>query len=53
MLEKPLYQVSKTIRVGRVTAELRQYDPYLIAESVVTGDTFKEGTSKGFVNVAG
>ncbi len=55
-LEKPAYLVSKTIRVGRgakVKAEVREYEPYLIAESVVSGDTMREGTSKGFMNVAG
>lgn len=52
-LEKPAYQVSKTIRVGRIKAEVREYDSYLIAESVVSGGTMKEGTSKGFMNVAG
>lgn len=51
-LEKPTYRVSKTIRVGRVTAEVREYEPYLIAESVVSGGSMKEGTTKGFMNVA-
>lgn len=56
-LERPTYLVSKTIRVGRggarVRAEVREYEPYLIAESVVSGGTMREGTSKGFMNVAG
>lgn len=51
-LEKPTYSVSKTIRVGGVTAELREYEPYLIAESVVSGGSMREGTTKGFMNVA-
>lgn len=51
-LEKPTYRVSKTIRVGRVTAEVREYEPYLIAESIVSGGSMKEGTTKGFMNVA-
>ncbi|CAM9431701.1 unnamed protein product [Scytosiphon promiscuus] len=51
-LEKPTYTVSKTVRVGRVTAEVREYEPFLIAESVVSGGTMKEGTTKGFMNVA-
>eukprot|EP00752_Nemacystus_decipiens_P010545 g9390.t1 len=51
-LERPTYRISKTIRVGRVTAEVRDYEPYLIAESVVSGGGLKEGTTKGFMNVA-
>ncbi|CAN0186982.1 unnamed protein product, partial [Ascophyllum nodosum] len=52
-LERPPYKVSKTICVGGIKAELREYEPYLIAESEVTGDTMKAATSKGFRNVAG
>lgn len=51
-LEKPIYKVSKTIRVDGIKAELREYEPYMIAESAVTGDTMKDATSKGFMNVA-
>ncbi|CAB1118136.1 unnamed protein product [Ectocarpus sp. CCAP 1310/34] len=52
-LERPTYTVSKTVRVGRLAAEVRDYEPYLIAESVVSGETMREGTTKGFMNVAG
>lgn len=52
LLEKPSYQVLKTIRAGRFKAEIRHYEPYLIAESTVTGKTMSDGTSKGFINVA-
>ncbi|CAM9536437.1 unnamed protein product [Hapterophycus canaliculatus] len=51
-LEKPTYTVSNTVRVGKVTAEVREYEPFLIAESIVSGGTMKEGTTKGFMNVA-
>lgn len=51
-LEKPIYKVSKTIRLHGIKAELREYEPYMIAESTVTGDTMKDATSKGFMNVA-
>lgn len=52
MLEKPSYQVVKTVRAGRFKAEIRHYEPYLIAESTVTEKTMRDGTSKGFMNVA-
>lgn len=51
-LERPAYSVSKVLHGRGVRAEIRDYEPYLIAESVVTGVTMKAGTSKGFRNVA-
>lgn len=51
-LEKPSYEVVKSIRASRVRVEVRQYAPYLIAESTVSAETMKQGNSKGFINVA-
>ena len=46
--EMPKY----TIQLAENEYEVRRYEPYLIAQTRVRGDTFREATSKGFRRVA-
>eukprot|EP00980_Cylindrotheca_fusiformis_P006322 scaffold1356_cov123-Cylindrotheca_fusiformis.AAC.3 len=50
LLERPRYDVLRKLSNG---IELRHYDPYLIAETVVDGEGFREPTSQGFKACAG
>jgi hypothetical protein len=49
-LERPVYTV-----IGRLSdgVELRRYDPYLIAETIVDGTGFRKPTGDGFRSCAG
>ena len=49
-LERPTYTVIEKLDNG---VEIRRYDPYLIAETIVDGVGFKEPTSDGFRACAG
>mmetsp|Transcript_17653 Transcript_17653/g.26323 ORF Transcript_17653/g.26323 Transcript_17653/m.26323 type:complete len:285 (-) Transcript_17653:234-1088(-) len=49
-LEKPSYSVVKFLPGG---VELRQYDPYLIAEVTCSAEGFREPTKEGFQACAG
>ncbi|CAM9166891.1 unnamed protein product [Choristocarpus tenellus] len=51
-LENPSYEVVEILKAGKFEVELRYYPEYLIAESTVMGN-MKQGTSRGFRNVAG
>ena len=46
--EMPKY----TVQLAENEYEVREYEPYLIAQTRVRGDTFREATSKGFRRVA-
>ncbi len=46
-IEEPTY----TVLSDNSTYEVRQYDPYLIAETTVSG-TYREALNKGFRNIA-
>jgi hypothetical protein len=48
-LEKPTYTVLRRLANG---VELRRYDPYLIAETVVDKPGFRESTGQGFNSCA-
>ena len=49
LLERPSYTVLQVLSDG---VELRQYEPYLIAETEVDGAGFKEPTGQGFRSCA-
>jgi len=49
-LERPVYTVIKKLSDG---VELRRYEPYLIAETIVDGVGFREPTADGFRACAG
>lgn len=49
-LERPQYTILKTLSNG---VELRRYEPYIIAETTVEGEGFREPTREGFQNCAG
>jgi hypothetical protein len=49
-LERPVYTVIEKLDNG---VELRRYDPYLIAETIVNGVGFREPTGDGFRKCAG
>ena len=49
-LERPQYTVLETLSNG---VELRRYEPYIIAETAVEGEGFREPTREGFQNCAG
>jgi hypothetical protein len=49
-LERPKYTVLRELPNG---VELRQYEPYLIAETTVDGTGFREPTAQGFQACAG
>lgn len=49
-LERPQYTVVEKLGDG---VEIRRYEPYLIAETVVDGAGFREPTAEGFRNCAG
>jgi hypothetical protein len=54
--EKPKYTVIKTLRKGRWgsgAVELRKYAPFLVAEVVVEGSSWRDASSKGFRKIAG
>ena len=48
-LEKPTYTILRRLANG---VELRRYDPYLIAETVVDKPGFRESTGQGFNSCA-
>jgi hypothetical protein len=50
LLERPTYEVVRKLSNG---VELRRYEPYLIAETVVDGEGFREPTAQGFKACAG
>lgn len=51
LLERPKYQVLQTLSNG---VELRRYEPYLIAETTISGQSgFRQPTSQGFRVCAG
>lgn len=51
LLERPKYQVLHQLSNG---VELRRYEPYLIAETIIAGESgFKQPTSQGFRVCAG
>lgn len=50
LLERPSYEIIRKLPNG---IELRRYDPYLIAETVVDGGGFREPTAQGFKACAG
>lgn len=49
-LERPQYDVVRRLPGG---IELRRYEPYLIAETVIPSGDMREASGKGFRNVAG
>ena len=49
-LEQPEYSV---IQMLGDRVELRQYSPYVVAETEIAASTMKAGTGKGFQTVAG
>ena len=49
-LERPDYTVLRALGRG---VELREYKPYVIAETTIAAPTMKAGTGKGFQTVAG
>lgn len=49
-LEKPSYTIIKCLTNG---VELRRYEPYLIAETEVAKEGFRESTGDGFRSCAG
>lgn len=50
LLERPSYDVIQKLSNG---VEVRRYEPYLIAETTVDGQGFREPTSQGFRTCAG
>jgi hypothetical protein len=50
LLERPSYDIIQKLANS---VELRRYEPYLIAETVVDGEGFREPTAKGFRACAG
>jgi len=50
LLERPRYEVTEKLSDG---VELRRYQPYLIAETTVDGEGFREPTAQGFRTCAG
>lgn len=49
-LERPKYTVIQTLSDG---VEVRQYEPYIVAETTVDGSGFRESTGEGFRTCAG
>lgn len=50
LLERPSYEIIMKLANG---VELRRYEPYLIAETIVDGEGFREPTAQGFRACAG
>ena len=52
-IEKPHYDVIASAEVGGVDVEMRQYAPYIVAETVVEAESLKVASSEGFKRLAG
>lgn len=52
-LERPSYTVISELSADGGTVEIRRYEPYLIAETIVDGVGFREPTGQGFKACAG
>jgi hypothetical protein len=52
-IEKPKYAILKSVEFGGNDVEIRDYSPYVIAETVVEADTLKAASSEGFRRLAG
>jgi len=52
-IEKPHYDVLVSAESGGADVEIRQYAPYIVAETVVEADSLKKASSEGFRRLAG
>ncbi len=51
-IEQPRYTVTEAHRVGGKTVEIREYAPYLVAETLVETQDFDTASSEGFKRLA-
>ena len=52
-IEKPAHTVLKSVEAGGKRMELREYAPYILAETVVDAESLKAASSEGFRRLAG
>jgi SOUL heme-binding protein len=52
-IEKPKYEILRSVDFGGKAIEIRDYAPCLLAETVVEAGSLKEASSEGFKRLAG
>ncbi|NDD92558.1 heme-binding protein [bacterium] len=52
-IEKPKHQVVQSIEFNGKSIEIREYAPYIVAETVVESNSLREASSQGFKRLAG
>lgn len=52
-IEKPKYEILKSVEADGKNIELRAYAPYIVAETVVEAESLKQASNEGFRRLAG
>lgn len=52
-IEKPKYEILKSVEADGKNIELRAYAPFIVAETVVEAESLKQASNEGFRRLAG